>query len=38
MVGESDVFPKLVGKLVELISLMKTEKLAKKKPAKAAAR
>jgi ParB family chromosome partitioning protein len=39
VVGESDVNPKLAGKLDELISLIKTEKLAKKKkPAKAAAR
>jgi ParB-like chromosome segregation protein Spo0J len=38
VVGETDVNPKLAGKLDELISLMKTEKLAKKKPVKAAAR
>ena len=30
VVGEADVNPKLVGKLDELISLMRTEKLAKK--------
>ena len=38
VVGESDVNPKLMGKLDELISLMKTEKLAKKPRPKATAR
>jgi ParB-like chromosome segregation protein Spo0J len=38
VVGESDVNPKLVGKLDELISLMKTEKQAKKTKPKAATR
>lgn len=37
VIGEEDVNPKLVGKLDELISLMKTEALAKNKP-KAATR
>ena len=36
VVGEEDVNPKLVGKLDELISLMKTEVKAKRKPQKAA--
>ena len=33
VLGEEDVNPKLVGKLDELISLMRTEKLAKKSKA-----
>ena len=38
VVGEEDVNPKLVGKLDELISLMKTEAQAKKPRPKASAR
>ena len=38
VLGEDDVNPKLVGKLDELISLMRTEKMAKKTKTKSAAR